>query len=236
LSALVHGVLLVSGGFSWIRTFSAPPSGQALRIQLLSVAPKARTARQTVAVAQRPPARPPARQAQPGSPAATLRPAPAPEPPRTPPSGHTPALSLQNLLTQAGDFATQQNDETSAINAQNGRLIYGASARGLQWAQYIDDWVKRMERVGRINFPENVRSLGLSGGPTLRVVINADGSLESLRIARSSGNSALDQATEGFVRSMAPFAPFPPELAQQGRSLEFQRKWTFSTDNDVSVQ
>jgi protein TonB len=144
-----------------------------------------------------------------------------------------PSLSLQNLLAQAGDYATQQNETHSATS--NGRLVYGASARGLLWSQYFDDWVRRMERAGAVNFPQNIRSLGLSGGPTLSVVINADGSLASLRIVRSSGNPVLDQATNDFVRSMAPFAPFPPPLAQQGSSVEFQRKWTFSTNNDASV-
>jgi protein TonB len=144
----------------------------------------------------------------------------------------TPAdLSLHSLLQQAGETAPAGE----APVAPAGQLVYGSSATGPMWRQYQEDWVRKMERIGALNYPEEVRRLSLSGGPTLSVVINADGSLRSLRTARSSGNTMLDNAASNLVRSAAPFAPFPPSLAQQARSLEIRRKWTFSTDNDLSV-
>lgn len=144
--------------------------------------------------------------------------------------GRTP--SLQDLLSQATAPSVAQ---ASTDTAPPGRLVYGSSARGYQWQQYMDDWVRKMERIGAMNFPLEVRRQGLTGGPTLSVVINADGSLANLRIARSSGNPTLDSAAENLVRAAAPFAPFPPTLASQARSLEIRRKWSFSTENDLSV-
>jgi len=140
--------------------------------------------------------------------------------------------SLQNLLAQAA----APTDEPDIDMAPPKRLVFGHTARGVMWQQYMDDWVHKMERVGAMNFPQEVRSQGLTGGPVLSVVINADGSLGSLRIARSSGNPTLDSAAENLVRLAAPFSPFPPTLAKQARSLEISRKWTFSTQSDLSVR
>lgn len=139
---------------------------------------------------------------------------------------------MQDLVAQAVDTGT----EPAPPAAEPGRLVFGSTARGYMWQQYMEDWVRKMERLGAMNFPLEVRRQGLRGGPTLSVTINADGSLAGLRIARSSGNPTLDSAAENLVRMAAPFAPFPPSLAGQARSLEIRRKWSFSTENDLSVQ
>lgn len=146
-------------------------------------------------------------------------------------SKHSENLSLSGLLQQAGEIAS-----TDTTNPQpSGTLVYGSSAKGVLWTAYKDDWVRKMERIGAMNYPEEVRRQSLSGGPTLSVVINADGSLQAVRTVRSSGSPVLDAAASKLVRAAAPFAPFPTSLAQQARALEIRRKWTFSTDNDLSV-
>lgn len=250
LSALLHLTLLIGGGVTPVRPFTPPAPERMIRVVLNPV---------TLPPAPIPHAQEPAtggdkRSAfphpipRPQKPAFTapLTAAPqhhadsavraAPTPPSAAEPAH-PALSLQRLLTQVSELepATDEHTEsTTPVNA--GHLVYGASARGLEWAQYMDDWVRKMERLGELNYPEEVRRQGLSGGPTLSVVINADGSLQSLRIQKRSGNPILDSAAENIVRSSAPFAPFPPPLARQARSLEFHRKWSFSSDNDVFIQ
>jgi protein TonB len=148
-------------------------------------------------------------------------------------AGGTQHLSMQDLLSQA---VAGQDSTSAAPSAPPGRLVFGRSATGVVWQQYVEDWVRKMERIGAINYPLAVRQQGLTGGPVLTVVINADGSLAALHIVRSSGNATLDRAAENLVRLAAPFSPFPPVLAAQGNSLEIRRKWSFSTDNDLSVQ
>lgn len=142
-------------------------------------------------------------------------------------------LSAQSLLQQVDELSSPTRAEAPAQS--QGHLVYGRSATGVLWTQYMDDWVRKMERLGALNYPEEVRRQALTGGPLLSVVINADGSLRALRTVRSSGNPTLDAAASNLVRSAAPFAPFPPGLSQQASTLEIKRKWTFSTDNDVSV-
>jgi len=245
LSAIVHFALLLSGGFAWIHpipTLVATPA--LLRIDLTPPPAPARLpplhapTLEPERTAVRPPGPSPKRAR--AKPSNARRAATNQEPhPRievTPPARPaTHPLSLANLLSQVSETAT--TDTTAAMAEPSSRnLVYGISAKGMQWWQYMDDWVRRMERIGALNFPEAVRNQGLSGGPTISVVINPDGSLRALRIIRSSGNSTLDQAALRLVRSSAPFAAFPPTLAQQAGSIEIRRKWVFSTDSALSVQ
>jgi protein TonB len=92
---------------------------------------------------------------------------------------------------------------------------------------YLEGWRRKVERVGTLNFPRDVRQLGLSSGPTLAVTIRADGSLQSITLLASSGHSALDTAARRIVQQAAPFAPFPPELRRYTPVLSIVRKWKF---------
>lgn len=60
-------------------------------------------------------------------------------------------------------------------------------------------------------YPERDRSRGITGVPTLVVVISRDGGLQTARILRSSGSSSLDAAAVGTARS-ARFPAAPAEL------------------------
>jgi len=65
------------------------------------------------------------------------------------------------------------------------------------------------------------------GDVRLRVVIAADGALNSAEILASSGIQALDTAAMTTVERSAPFSPFPEELVQKTRELEIIRTWQF---------
>jgi len=131
-----------------------------------------------------------------------------------------------------GDPAERQHDNETGPR----KAIYGRSAKGVEWARYALDWQQKMERFGTYYFPEQLRQLQLYGGPVLTVEINADGSLATVRIARSSGTAQLDEAAQKIVRMAAPFAPFPPVLAGKYRSWEITRHWVFTDDNRLSSQ
>lgn len=243
VSALLHVLLLVSSGrLDWASKPSTEQTPQlALQVELAQARP-ARATKQNTPARTTPPQHP--RQAARHVPTAPVSHSVRPQnntpdsplisrAPTDKPSKHSASrsLSLPGLLQQAGEIA---NADTSSLQP-SGTLVYGSSAKGVQWTAYKDDWVRKMERVGAMNYPEEVRRQSLTGGPTLSVVINADGSLQAVRTIRGSGSPILDAAASKLVRAAAPFAPFPPSLAQQARSLEIRRKWTFSTDNDLSV-
>ena len=87
-----------------------------------------------------------------------------------------------------------------------------------------------------MNFPDIARQLDLSAGPTLEVAIRADGSLQDVRVVRSSGNSELDRAAQRIVRLGAPYATFPPQLRQQYDVLYISRPWRFESSGRLRMR
>ena len=59
------------------------------------------------------------------------------------------------------------------------------------------------------------------------VAIRANGTLESVRVRRTSGHSELDNAAIGIVRLAAPFEPFPSALRERFPVLRFAYEWQF---------
>ena len=74
----------------------------------------------------------------------------------------------------------------------------------------------------------------LYGELRLMVAVKADGSLDEVRILKSSGFRVLDDAAIRIVQLAAPFAVFPPELRVDTDVLEIVRTWRFEQGNYVS--
>ena len=80
---------------------------------------------------------------------------------------------------------------------------------------------------------EIAAKMNLNTGPVLDVAIRADGSLQEVRVTRSSGHAELDQAAQQIVRLGAPYAPFPPQLRQRYDVLRIARPWRFDSGGRV---
>lgn len=182
--------------------------------------------------------------------AASVRATPAPAAPRAestavlsreqsayttpPPAPETAPRSAQDWLSQARQLGSSTN--AAGGEAQDkARAVFGVSATGVSWARYVEDWRLKIERIGKRNYPAEARAQNLYGSLELAVVIGADGALQEVRLLRSSGHAVLDQAAQDIVRMAAPYAPFPPTLAAEFRSLEVVRKWSFTTANQLSA-
>lgn len=153
----------------------------------------------------------------------------------TPPPTPAPApRSAQDWLSQARQLGSSAN--AAGGEAQDkAKAVFGVNATGVSWARYVEDWRLKIERIGKRNYPAEARAQNLYGSLELTVVIRADGALQDVRLLRSSGHPVLDQAAQDIVRMAAPYAPFPPTLAAEFRSLEVVRKWSFTTANQLSA-
>ncbi|EEG08022.1 energy transducer TonB [Pseudogulbenkiania ferrooxidans] len=154
--------------------------------------------------------------------------------PSSPPS---PPITAQALLAQASVVARQQGDDDTVNRPdESGRTkgVYGITARGVEWARYVDDWRLKVERIGNLNYPDEARRQQIFGSLELTVVVNADGTLRSVTVRRSSGHDVLDNAAKNIVRLSAPFAPFPPSLAEKYSALEIVRRWAFTQDSRLA--
>jgi protein TonB len=113
------------------------------------------------------------------------------------------------------------------------RRFVGARAEEYRFARYVEDWRLKIERVGNLNYPEAARQFKLYGSMLVTVSIRADGSVEEIKIDRSSGNRILDAAAVRIVEMSAPFAPLPPDIRRDTDILHITRTWTFTPGEEL---
>ncbi len=101
-------------------------------------------------------------------------------------------------------------------------------------AWYRDEWRKKVERIGNLNYPDEARRQQIYGSLRMLVTINRDGTVQELRVIESSGQPVLDDAALRIVRLAAPFAPFTGELAQKFDQVEIIRTWRFERGDRLS--
>lgn len=113
------------------------------------------------------------------------------------------------------------------------RKFIGARTDSVIYAQYVDDWRQRIERVGTRNFPQEAKRAGIFGTLLLTVSIKADGSVEKVEVERSSGFPILDKAARRIVDLAGPFAPFPPAIKKEFDILSITRSWQFTREEEM---
>ncbi|MDX5371718.1 MAG: energy transducer TonB [Pseudomonadaceae bacterium] len=111
--------------------------------------------------------------------------------------------------------------------------LNAASTMRDKGAWYKDEWRKKVERIGNLNYPEEARRQRIYGSLRMLVSINRDGTLYEVQVLESSGQQVLDQAALRIVRLAAPFAPFTGDLADIDR-LEIIRTWRFERGDRLS--
>jgi periplasmic protein TonB len=135
--------------------------------------------------------------------------------------------AAQRPLPQVG-LNTAANERELRLRGKPGvddRLL--ADTRESAIAAYLDGWKRRIERAGTLNFPNEARRSSMSGNPVVEVAIDADGSLASVVVRRTSGHRELDNAAVGIVRLAAPFDPFPTAMRERYPVIRFAYEWQF---------
>ena len=99
---------------------------------------------------------------------------------------------------------------------------------------YLESWRRKVERIGKLNYPDEARARKIYGNLQLLVVIEPDGALRDVRVIDSSGHEVLDDAAVRIVRLAAPYAPFPPAMREDTDLLEIVRTWQFRKRGSIS--
>lgn len=152
-------------------------------------------------------------------------PAEVPAPPEVP--------SAATLITRGLDAARSIPHETQqTLVARASRTLYldTLSARAAPEAAYLEAWIRKVERVGNLNYPDEARRRGLSGSLVLSVRLDAEGRVQDIAIAQSSGEPILDQAAIRIVELAQPFAPFTESMRERYDHLVITRTWAFRRD------
>ena len=106
-------------------------------------------------------------------------------------------------------------------------FIDAVSAKSAVEATYIDEWVKKIERIGNINFPEDAIKRNLSGKLILNATLDQQGNVVDAQISLSSGYEVLDKAALRIVKLAAPYPSLPEEIRRKWDQLNITRTWIF---------
>lgn len=145
-------------------------------------------------------------------------------------------LTGQDMVQRSLEIArleAQISKDYDANQKMPRRKHIGARTKEYRFAQYIEDWRVKVERLGNLNYPEQARRQQIFGKLTLSVAIRADGSLEKVEVDRSSGHRILDAAAVRIVKLAAPFAPLPANIRRDTDILEITRTWTFTPSDTL---
>jgi periplasmic protein TonB len=152
--------------------------------------------------------------------AAKAKPAPEPAKPLSGADLVNSALALARLEAQIA----RQVEE---YNKRPRKAFVGARAVESRFAQYVEDWRLKIERIGNLNYPDGARGRNY-GSLRLTISIKPDGSVDDVQIDRPAEYKILNDAALKIIRLAAPFAPFPPEIRKDTDLLVITRTWTFA--------
>lgn len=159
---------------------------------------------------------------------------------QTPSAQPTPANTLSGLdLAESARAMARLEGEiaksTEEYAKRPRKKFIGARTEEYRFAQYIEDWRQKIERIGTLNYPEAARGK-MYGSLVLTVVINADGSVSRIDINRSSGFKVLDDSARRIVQMASPYSPFPPDIRRDTDILEITRTWYFTQGDQLSAK
>ena len=154
-------------------------------------------------------------------------------------------LEEQELTQQESTSLLQRNMEIASLEARlaqekqryakrpRKKQLTAASTKQADDAAYLDAWRTRVETVGN----QDYESLGIDrlfGELRLLVALNANGTINDIKVLKSSGHKIMDDAAIKVVRKAAPFDPFPAELRKETDILEIIRTWRFEKGQYIS--
>jgi len=134
-------------------------------------------------------------------------------------------LDREKLIQEIASLEARiAQDRQALAKMPRTKRISSVTTRSAAEAAYLNMWRQKCERIGRANYPPGA----LEGEVLMLVSILADGTLEEVRVLKSSGHRQLDQAALATVRQAAPYQPFNVEMRKSYDRLEFTRTWQFT--------
>jgi protein TonB len=150
----------------------------------------------------------------------------------------TPGLSGRDLAQSALAMARLEAEISQNIEEYNKRprkKFIGTRTDEYRFAQYVEDWRQKVERIGTLNYPEAAKGK-LYGTLVLTVTIKSNGTVDKVEINRSSGHKILDDAARRIVAMAGPYAAFPPDIQRDTDILEITRSWNFTSRDSLETK
>ena len=144
----------------------------------------------------------------------------------------------QQLLKRSLEMASLEAkiDTMRQMYAKRPRIqrLTAASTMKASDAYYVNNWRRKIEKMGALNYPQEAENCINDCRLRLLVAINPNGTIYDVQILESSGRKVLDEAAMRIVRLAAPFAPFTEEMRETTDILEIIRTWQFKGNRYLS--
>ena len=150
----------------------------------------------------------------------------------------TRSVSGRDLANSALEMARLEGEisrDSDEYNKRPRKKFIGTRTDEYRFAQYIEDWRLKVERVGTLNYPEEAKGK-LYGALILSVTIKSDGTVDKVEINRTSGHRILDEAARRIVTMAGPYAAFPADIRRDTDILVITRNWNFTSNNQLETK
>lgn len=151
------------------------------------------------------------------------------------PAPNVSGLDLAESARAMARLEGEISKTTDEYSKRPRKKFIGARAEEYRFAQYIEDWRQKIERIGTLNYPSAARGK-MYGSLLLTVSINADGTVTRIDINRSSGYKVLDDSARRIVQMASPYAAFPPDIRRDTDVIEITRTWYFTQGDQLSAK
>lgn len=145
------------------------------------------------------------------------------------------AAELISDSRQMAQSMAREQESESVFSRYPTKQRIDARTKAHAAAEYMRQWVAKVEQVGNLNYPEEARRRRLSGTLVLEATLRPDGSLVDVRILDSSRQPVLDQAAMRIVHIAAPFSAVPSEVLAGSDLLVITRTWEFIDQKGLST-
>ncbi len=157
--------------------------------------------------------------------------APSPQPPQEP---VTAALIDANPAVAAASAFSDAYERISARYPSKQRI--SARTRSHAAAAYMRDWVRKVEDIGNLNYPDEARRRAYTGRLILEVTLRPDGEVNAVKVLRPSPHPILDQAAVRTVKMASPFDRVPEDVLEGNDLLVITRTWQFEEGSRLQTR
>lgn len=137
----------------------------------------------------------------------------------------------QSLLERSLEIASLEAklDYQQQLDTKRPRVsrLTTTSTMASDEAGYMYQWLRKIEQVGNLHYPDEAYRNRIFGSLRILVAIRANGTIDHIEVLESSGHSVLDDAAKRIVHLAAPFAPFPEAMRRKSDVIEIIRTWQF---------
>ena len=143
-------------------------------------------------------------------------------------------MDLLNSVSVHNDLAAQIERDLKNYAERPRQLYISARTREYAFAQYIENWRQKVEKIGTLNYPQAARGR-LYGEVGVIVSIRTDGTVLDIKITRSSGEKILDDAAATIIRMGSPYAAFPGNIKDKADILNISSTLKFTHANRLDA-